>query len=628
MSWLLRPVSVLLLLGAALAAPARAAEKDAIQRAVARGVEYLKRNQAVDGSWPHINAGATALAGLTLLECGVPAEDPVIQRAAAFVRQASVGATHTYSVSLFILFLDRLGDSREVPLLESLSVRLLAGQSPQGGWSYQCPTPSEEEVRRLGAHLQQQAELVARREAVKPAAKRTVEELPKEVKDELARLANRQMGAGFGIPQQPWALLQRDDNSNTQFALLALWVSRRHGLPVDAALTRAERHFRQTQNADGGWSYLPVSGGGQGLRFSTPAMTCAGLLALAMGYGANGEAVLRTGSPKPPGKAKANRNLATDRAVAAALGLLSTAIGQPRGRLPGLGNLDRTVVDYYYLWSLERVAMLYGLKTIGKKDWYAWGAELLVELQGADGNWIGKYAAGGVDTCFALLFLNRSNLAQDLTASLRGKLSDAEVQLRSKGFPKEEATSPSVKVSPQPVVPPRGVSPLPATSGLVPTPGVREPEPQVQRLSESLVRAPAARREAVLTELVESKGPVYTEALAAAIPHLSGEVKQQARDGLARRLARMTPATLREKFKEENAEVRRAAALAVELKGERPLIPELIALLEDADRGVGRAAHAALKEMARQDFGPTATANAAERAQAIARWKAWWASEK
>ena len=73
---------------------------------------------------------------------------------------------------------------------------------------------------------------------------------------------------------------------------------------------------------------------------------------------------------------------------------------------------------------------------------------------------------------------------------------------------------------------------------------------------------------------------------------------------------------------------KRKAALAVELKGERPLIPELIALLEDADRGVGRAAHAALKEMARQDFGPTATANAAERAQAIARWKAWWASEK
>ena len=28
--------------------------------------------------------------------------------------------------------------------------------------------------------------------------------------------------------------------------------------------------------------------------------------------------------------------------------------------------------EMYFLWSVERVAMLYDLKTIGGRDWYAW----------------------------------------------------------------------------------------------------------------------------------------------------------------------------------------------------------------------------------------------------------------
>jgi hypothetical protein len=35
----------------------------------------------------------------------------------------------------------------------------------------------------------------------------------------------------------------------------------------------------------------------------------------------------------------------------------------------------------YFLWSLERVAVLYKLQTIGSKDWYAWAAEMLVQHQ-------------------------------------------------------------------------------------------------------------------------------------------------------------------------------------------------------------------------------------------------------
>jgi hypothetical protein len=66
--------------------------------------------------------------------------------------------------------------------------------------------------------------------------------------------------------------------------------------------------------------------------------------------------------------------------------------------------------------------MLYDLKTIGGKDWYRWGAQVLVHNQLADGDWGSLRYPGAsppINTCFALLFLRRSNLVQDLTNNLR-----------------------------------------------------------------------------------------------------------------------------------------------------------------------------------------------------------------
>ncbi len=78
--------------------------------------------------------------------------------------------------------------------------------------------------------------------------------------------------------------------------------------------------------------------------------------------------------------------------------------------------------DLYLLWSIERVAMLYDLKTIEGKDWFGWGAEILASQQQPDGCWINSNYHGTnatLNTCLALLFLNRSNLAPDLTETIR-----------------------------------------------------------------------------------------------------------------------------------------------------------------------------------------------------------------
>ena len=112
--------------GLLIAADARAADDAAIKQALQRGVQYLRSAQ-VNGVWPYQYIGATALAGLTLLECDVPANDPAVQAAAKAVREASAAnLTHTYSLALAIVFLDRLGEPGDVPQIESLTVRLLA----------------------------------------------------------------------------------------------------------------------------------------------------------------------------------------------------------------------------------------------------------------------------------------------------------------------------------------------------------------------------------------------------------------------------------------------------------------------------------------------------------------------
>ena len=209
------------------------------------------------------------------------------------------------------------------------------------------------------------------------------------------------------------------DNSNTQFAILGLWVARRHGVPTDPSLARcASVRFRNSQHGDGGWGYIPSGRSMRGLG-STPSMTCAGLL----GFGPRlwrrqrsdperNNAKLRAKSPAArSGQGRPVRDRHWRRWAPALAGL-------PTGR--PAGNQGPVLQKgFYYLFSLERVAVAFNLKTIGNKDWYGWGSEILLNSQGPDGLWQGEHGAS-VDSCFALLFLRRVNLVKDLTAVLKG----------------------------------------------------------------------------------------------------------------------------------------------------------------------------------------------------------------
>jgi VWFA-related protein len=209
------------------------------------------------------------------------------------------------------------------------------------------------------------------------------------------------------------------DNSNTQFALLGLWAAGRHGFDSNAALQEIDAHFRSTRDSDGRWGYVPNDAG-------RDAMTCAGLMGLAIS--AARPALAERQTARARGAA-----LAADPAFADAL----RAVGRDAKRF---GRQS----DIYYLWSLERVCVALGLRDLDGFDWYASGARELLRRQEAEGGWPHGQWGTMPNTCLALLFLRKANLAFELDRVL--KLPGAE---KPKVIEKDESESePEVQTGP------------------------------------------------------------------------------------------------------------------------------------------------------------------------------------
>lgn len=411
-----------------------------IANAVRRGLAYLKKVE-------DFRVGGRALAGLTLLSCGVDAKDPAVVRMAKSVRAGLPQLTATYELSLCLLFLDKLGDAKDRKWIRRIALQLIAGQGALGGWNYQSPILSAAQEKAIIDHL---------KIPVRPAAG---EVFSPRLADDVRTLPGLQFRPGQQLRFQPTGW---EDNSLTQFVILSLWRARDYGIPVQRSLAMVEARFRASQFADGSWAYKwnPAAGA-----FRADSMTCAGLLGLAVGNGFQQLLLERPTSmeKKQLVKGRPPQRPVGDAAVEKGLLFLSQRIGgaglkqavadkvQANVQLVALqqklalaGIAERPLIlkqiqemlkqqdsiqtggtilganargDLYFLWSVERVAVAYDLRTIGGKDWYAWGAPLILAHQQLDGSW-SDFFPGVPDTCFALLFLNRANVVQDLTRQL------------------------------------------------------------------------------------------------------------------------------------------------------------------------------------------------------------------
>lgn len=201
------------------------------------------------------------------------------------------------------------------------------------------------------------------------------------------------------------------DNSNSQFALLALHEAERVGVEVSPRTWRLARaYWERAQRVDGSWNYkLPRYGSGTG------SMTCAGIAALVITSGkvgqgdakVNGEQILCC-QPSAIDDVRVQRGLQW-------LGRNFSVARNPGGAIAGQWWL-------YYLYGVERVGRLTAQRFIGGHDWYREGADQLIRRQD---NLSGYWTAPGyaenqpeVATSLALLFLSKGR-RPPLIAKLR-----------------------------------------------------------------------------------------------------------------------------------------------------------------------------------------------------------------
>jgi hypothetical protein len=145
------------------------------------------------------------------------------------------------------------------------------------------------------------------------------------------------------------------------------------------------------------------------------------------------------------------------------------------------------------------------------------------------------------------------------------------------------------------------------------------------RMADALAKSTGSRFDLLLHNMRIGPGEEFTEALGRAIPKIKDDRRQQkVRDALLERMKRLKDTALDGYLRNEQVELRIAAARAAAANGSKMLIPNLIPLVRDTRAGMADAAHQALKQLSGQDFGPKASASRDERVKAARQWFDWW----
>lgn len=336
----------LLVIGIALAAIGRAdgppVTAGHVEDAIERAVAWLKQQRNPAGHWEPVGSegdkfrgGDTALATLALLYAGEDPRSEGLTRALQFLAGQPMAATYTRGLRAHVLALTP-GETYRGQLTDDVAwlqrAMIPPGTHTSGGYGYDS--------------------------------------------------AEGQPGG--------WC-----DNSNSQFAVLGLWMASEAGINIPfETWTTLRDYWTRAQNKDGGWPYQ-FNGN------STGSMTAAGLASLYVvldrGY-ANDEGRFNGKSAPFCGQHREAAGLI--RAIGAGLDWFGANYTPDNPHGDGRWK-------HYYLYGVERTGRASGQKYFRGHDWFREGAAELLATQADAGYW----PSGGSEisdlraTCFGLMFL-------------------------------------------------------------------------------------------------------------------------------------------------------------------------------------------------------------------------------
>ena len=426
------------ILALTLVAPAAAqdaVDQDALEASIDKGLTWLRGLQQADGSFglpPGTDTletgfpmGYSALATLTLLKCGVAPDDPAIAR--AFDHLYSLPARKTYSVSMLLLAIE----ARFAPPPEDVDEKKGYGTSAR---------------RRFGR-----------------GARKVDKAKVAELVGWLLAHRSKQFSGGWRYPQGEID----QDNSNTQYAMLALKGARRLGadVPLDVFADVADFFVAQQDRTGPAVPGFPIPAADgpildmvsrrardkaverdQERRSETrerDPQASESLTLYARGWSYEPREVepgpapeSREGDPPPQTGTRVSTGSMTSSGVAALCIAKSELELDARAWRPRAATVEAAIRDgvawlakhwsptdnpradggpsgwkYYYLYSVERAGVLAGTYRFGPRDWWEEGAAHLLDVQEPAGTWPDAKGLSRLSrTCFALLFLRRATV--------------------------------------------------------------------------------------------------------------------------------------------------------------------------------------------------------------------------
>jgi hypothetical protein len=363
----------------ALAQDPNAVTQRDIDQAIRKGAEHLKTNAPSTGGWLHANCDELIL--LTLIVAGVPESNPKFDEYLRHCLQAPL--EKTYKVALLAMSLEELDADKYQMKIAQCAAFLVDNQATNGQWSYGAPV----DVKNY-PYVEKEQKVET---GVKPGGARDFGGGGKE---------HKKPSKAIVVPQTKHQG-DKGDNSNSQYAALGLRACFDAGVTLpESVIVLAVKWWRESQFKDPkkdkdkpavasgsavsgkveGWNYKDENA--QADKPPYHAMTAGGVGALVI-Y----DYML-------------DRKWKDDSFVKGGMNWLTV-------------HFDLQPWNTYYLYGIERAAILYGTEKIADHFWYAEGAAALIGSQKADGSW-GKdtdWFNTTWDTCFSVLFLRRATRA-------------------------------------------------------------------------------------------------------------------------------------------------------------------------------------------------------------------------